>query len=107
VLLDKTLSESQIKLTQLYKDNLEDKTISPTNLYKYINFKIDLVCYYQKAKILSEILNDIFTDFERTFFSRIEFDDENIYLPKRIFFAHNGVKYSLYVKSEEQFKVEL
>jgi len=102
---DKPLVANQNKLVQLYKDRLEDKEFDPKCEYKLISLQLDLAVYFQKGKLFAEILDDFYVDFERTFFCRVELNDSNIYLPKRIFFTHNGLQYSIYVSSDEQFKV--
>lgn len=70
---------------------------------KVVQVKMDLSCVYEPDASLGDVLDHLFTDFERSFFSRTEMAHE--VLPKRVLIARNGIEISVYLDSDAELKV--
>ena len=90
---------------QFREPDIETRELDPERLYKLIRVRFDLCVYFARGRLLREVLQDACVDFERTFFCRAEADPLNEFLPKRVYFSHNEVSYSIYFAEEEKFKV--
>lgn len=99
----------KINGTDIRVNHVRDKSqLSKTVLgidqeFKVIIIKMDLVCVFENDSNFGEILENIFVDFERSFFSRTE--TENTVLPKRVFLQRNGIRVSVYLDSDNQLNV--
>lgn len=77
--------------------------IEEQKAYKVLNLKLDLACVSRPDVTLGEVLELLFIDFERTFFSRTEGGHE--VLPKRVIIARNGIEISLLLDSDAEMTV--
>lgn len=77
--------------------------IEDGKVYKVVRVKMDLGCVCVVESTFGEVLERIFNDFERSFFSRTEGEHET--LPKRVFVARNGIEISLYLESDAELNV--
>jgi len=68
-----------------------------------MQIKMDLSCICEIGATLSDVLDRIFTDFERSFFSRTEHAHET--LPKRVMIARNGIEIAVYLDSDAELNV--
>lgn len=102
--LDSKLEEKDRRILQLVDQNQSGLgELEDGKSYKVMQIKMDLSCVCEIGATLGDVLDRLFTDFERSFFSRTELAHE--VLPKRVLIARNGIEVSVYLDSDAELNV--
>lgn len=103
--LNDRISENEIRIHQIVNYSQIDQNFPESHFFKVFKVKMDLSCVFENDSMFVDVLDNIFLDFERTFFARSENEGED--LSKRVLISRNGIKISVYVDFEEELNVFL